>query len=92
MYSTFSDIFDENHFIKALRGDVRIIKELPKEIESLPRARKHFTSWSGVGYYEEMTQLWKEHQACKSSSHRLFFLKVDYLNLSLAMDPQNQKF
>ncbi|XP_047256864.1 O-fucosyltransferase 38 isoform X2 [Capsicum annuum] len=60
--STFSDIFDENHFIKALRGDVRIIKELPKEIESLPRARKHFTSWSGVGYYEEMTQLWKEHQ------------------------------
>lgn len=39
-----------------------IIKELPKEIESLPRARKHFTSWSGVGYYEEMTQLWKEHQ------------------------------
>ncbi|XP_060183730.1 O-fucosyltransferase 38 [Lycium barbarum] len=60
--STFSDIFDENHFIKTLRGDLRIIKELPKEIESLPRARKHFTSWSGVGYYEEMTQLWKEHQ------------------------------
>ncbi|XP_055831947.1 O-fucosyltransferase 38 [Solanum dulcamara] len=60
--STFSDIFDENHFIKALRGDLMIIKELPKEIESLPRARKHFTSWSGVGYYEEMTQLWKEHQ------------------------------
>ncbi|TMX04753.1 hypothetical protein EJD97_004834 [Solanum chilense] len=60
--SIFSDIFDENHFIKALRGDLMIIKELPKEIESLPRARKHFTSWSGVGYYEEMTQLWKEHQ------------------------------
>ncbi|XP_006351036.1 uncharacterized protein At1g04910 [Solanum tuberosum] len=60
--STFSDIFDENHFIKALRGDLMIIKELPKEIESLPRARKHFMSWSGVGYYEEMTQLWKEHQ------------------------------
>ncbi|XP_070030821.1 O-fucosyltransferase 38 [Nicotiana tabacum] len=60
--STFSDIFDENHFIETLQGDLRIIKELPKEIESLPRARKHFTSWSGVGYYEEMTQLWKEHQ------------------------------
>ncbi|KAJ8551568.1 hypothetical protein K7X08_021583 [Anisodus acutangulus] len=60
--STFSDIFDENHFIKTLQGDLRIIKELPKEIGSLPRARKHFTSWSGVGYYEEMTQLWKEHQ------------------------------
>ncbi|KAK4366915.1 hypothetical protein RND71_014795 [Anisodus tanguticus] len=60
--STFSDIFDENHFIKTLQGDLRIIRELPKEIESLPRARKHFTSWSGVGYYEEMTQSWKEHQ------------------------------
>lgn len=71
MYSTFSDIFDENHFIETLQGDLRIIKELPKEIESLPRARKHFTSWSGVGYYEEMTQLWKEHQACKSYSYHL---------------------
>lgn len=71
MYSTFSDIFDENHFIETLQGDLRIIKELPKEIESLPRARKHFTSWSGMGYYEEMTQLWKEHQACKSYSYHL---------------------
>ncbi|XP_024007652.1 O-fucosyltransferase 38 isoform X1 [Eutrema salsugineum] len=60
--SVFSDIFDEEHFIKSLRGDVKIIKKLPKEVESLPRARKHFTSWSGVGYYEEMTHLWKEYK------------------------------
>ncbi|KAL8528925.1 hypothetical protein ACS0TY_006408 [Phlomoides rotata] len=60
--STFSNIFDELHFIKSLQEDVRILKEVPKEIESLPRARKHFTSWSGVGYYEEMTALWKEYQ------------------------------
>lgn len=73
MYSTFSDIFDENHFIKALQGDLIIIKELPKEVESLPRVRKHFTSWSGVGYYEEMAQLWKEHQACKIFFLSLFF-------------------
>ncbi|KAG8373644.1 hypothetical protein BUALT_Bualt11G0045700 [Buddleja alternifolia] len=46
--STFSDVFDELHFITYLQQDVRIVKELPKEIESLPRARKHFTSWSGV--------------------------------------------
>ncbi|XP_065875124.1 O-fucosyltransferase 38 isoform X2 [Euphorbia lathyris] len=58
--STFSDIFDEDHFITSLENDVRIVKELPKELETLPRARKHFTSWSGVGYYEEMTRLWKE--------------------------------
>lgn len=60
--STFSDMFDEAQFIKTLRGDLRIAKELPKELESVPRARKHFTSWSGVGYYEEMTQLFKEYQ------------------------------
>ncbi|KAK4585528.1 hypothetical protein RGQ29_022971 [Quercus rubra] len=60
--STFSDIFDELHFIESLKRDVRIVKELPKNLEAVPRARKHFTSWSGVGYYEEMKQLWKEYQ------------------------------
>ncbi|KAL0431139.1 UNVERIFIED_CONTAM: O-fucosyltransferase 38 [Sesamum radiatum] len=60
--STFSDIFDEVHFIKSLQQDVRIVKELPKELESLPRARKHFTSWAGLSYYEEMTELWKDYQ------------------------------
>ncbi|KAF8411688.1 hypothetical protein HHK36_004246 [Tetracentron sinense] len=60
--SMFSDIFDELHFITALQGDVRIVKELPKELESVPRARKHFSSWSGVNYYEEMTRLWKDYQ------------------------------
>jgi hypothetical protein len=60
--SVFSDIFDEEQFIKSLRRDVKVIKKLPKEVESLPRARKHFTSWSSVGYYEEMTHLWKEYK------------------------------
>lgn len=60
--STFSDIFDELHFIESLERDIRIVKELPKNLETVARARKHFTSWSGVGYYEEMKQLWKEYQ------------------------------
>ncbi|RWV90390.1 hypothetical protein BHE74_00047155 [Ensete ventricosum] len=60
--STFSDIFDESHFIKSLEGDVHIVHELPKELESAPRARKHFSSWSGASYYEEMSQLWKDYQ------------------------------
>lgn len=60
--STFSDIFDVLHFINSLQGDLRIVMELPKELESVPRARKHFTSWSGVGYYEEMTKFFKEYQ------------------------------
>lgn len=60
--STFPDVFDEFHFIRSLQGDVRIVKELPKELESVPRARKHFTSWGGVSYYEEMMDLWKNYQ------------------------------
>lgn len=60
--STFFNIFDEPHFIKSLQEDVRIVKEIPKELESLPRARKHFTSWAGLSYYEEMMGLWKEYQ------------------------------
>lgn len=60
--STFSDIFDELHFIETLQEDVNIVKELPPELANVPRARKHFTSWSGTNYYEEMRQLWKEYR------------------------------
>ncbi|XP_015945306.1 O-fucosyltransferase 38 [Arachis duranensis] len=60
--SVFSDVFDEDHFIDSLKRDIRIVKELPKNLEAGPRARKHFTSWSGVGYYEEMKRLWNEYQ------------------------------
>ncbi|KAI9113813.1 hypothetical protein K1719_015064 [Acacia pycnantha] len=60
--SVFSDIFDELHFIESLKGDVRIVKELPKNLETVPRARKHFTLWSGVAYYEEMKRLWNDYQ------------------------------
>lgn len=65
VYSVFSDIFDELHFIEFLKGDIRIVQELPKNLEAAPRARKHFTSWAGVGYYEEMTKLWNEYQVLK---------------------------
>ncbi|XP_057544324.1 O-fucosyltransferase 38 isoform X2 [Amaranthus tricolor] len=60
--SAFGDIFDELHFIRSLQQDVRIVKELPRHLESVPRARKHFGSWSGMSYYENMTHLWKEYQ------------------------------
>lgn len=60
--SIFSDIFDEPYFIEFLQSDVHIVRELPKELESAPRARKHFTSWSGVSYYEEMAKLWEDYQ------------------------------
>lgn len=60
--SAFGDIFDELHFMRSLWQDVRIVRELPRYLESVPRARKHFGSWSGMSYYENMTHLWKEHQ------------------------------
>ncbi|OVA16354.1 GDP-fucose protein O-fucosyltransferase [Macleaya cordata] len=60
--STFSDIFDELHFIATLQEDVKIVRELPKELELVPRARKHFTSWSSMSYYEDMTRLWNDYQ------------------------------
>lgn len=62
MRSSFADIFDEAHFIKSLDGDVRVIRELPKGLESIPHARRHFGSWSSMGYYEEMTHLFKDYQ------------------------------
>ncbi|KAG8051275.1 hypothetical protein GUJ93_ZPchr0009g859 [Zizania palustris] len=60
--STFMDIFNEPRFIKALEGDVSIVSDLPQSLQSVPRARKHFTSWSGASYYDEVKQLWKDHQ------------------------------
>ncbi|KAK8465688.1 hypothetical protein PHAVU_009G149700 [Phaseolus vulgaris] len=60
--SVFSDIFDEIHFIESLKGDIRIVNELPKNLEGIPRARKHFTSWAGVGYYTDLTRLWSDYQ------------------------------
>ncbi|KAH9322080.1 hypothetical protein KI387_016719, partial [Taxus chinensis] len=80
--SIFSDIFDQEHFIKTLEGDVKIVKELPKELESVPKARKHFTSWSGLTYYEEMAHLYKEYKVinvAKSDSR----LSNNYLPIDL---------
>lgn len=60
--SAFEDIFDEAYFIELLKGDIQVVRELPKEMESVPRARKHFTSWSGAGYYEEVARLFKDYK------------------------------
>ncbi|GJM87826.1 hypothetical protein PR202_ga03820 [Eleusine coracana subsp. coracana] len=60
--STFKDIFDDTHFIKALEGDVRIVSDLSENLLSAPRARKHFTSWASASYYEEMKELWKDNK------------------------------
>lgn len=61
--SNFSDVFDEGHFINALVDDVKVIKKLPKQLATTSKAVKHFTSWSGVDYYQdEISHLWDDYQ------------------------------
>lgn len=63
LHSNFSDVFDEDHFINALSNDVKIIKELPKELATGTRAVKHFRSWSGMDYYQdEIASMWEEYE------------------------------
>ncbi|KAL0553183.1 hypothetical protein IC582_007071 [Cucumis melo] len=66
--SNFSDIFDEDHFINALSNDVKVIKKLPKEFATIPRAVKHFRSWSGIDYYrDEIASMWKDHRVIRAA-------------------------
>ncbi|KAG6549820.1 hypothetical protein Mapa_008801 [Marchantia paleacea] len=66
--SNFSDIFDDDYFIEALRGDVPVVKKLPPELASAPRASRQFRSWSNTKYYEEeVASLWDEYQVIKAS-------------------------
>eukprot|EP00249_Psilotum_nudum_P000392 c11806_g1_i1 orf=982-2679(+) len=66
--SIFSDIFDEEYFIKALKNDVPVVKKLPKELASVPKAHKQFRSWSGVKYYEEeIALLWEEYKVIRAA-------------------------
>ncbi|XP_034675998.1 O-fucosyltransferase 7 isoform X3 [Vitis riparia] len=66
--SNFSDVFDEDHFISALAYDVKVIKKLPKELATAPRAVKHFRSWSGIDYYQnEIASMWADYQVIRAA-------------------------
>ncbi|XP_028757386.1 O-fucosyltransferase 7 [Neltuma alba] len=66
--SNFSDVFDEEHFIKSLANDVEIVKKLPRELVNVTRIVKHFRSWSGMDYYEnEIASLWGEYQVIRAA-------------------------
>lgn len=61
--SNFSDIFDVDHFIEALKGDVHIVKSLPREYLLEPKAGKQFQSWSNVKYYEDtIASVWRDYK------------------------------
>ncbi|KAH7278141.1 hypothetical protein KP509_38G026200 [Ceratopteris richardii] len=67
-HSNFSDVFDVEYFINALSNDVPIVKKLPRELASAPKAHKQFKSWSGAKYYkEEITQLWDQYKIIRAS-------------------------
>ncbi|KAJ6412841.1 hypothetical protein OIU84_005819 [Salix udensis] len=66
--SNFSDVFDEDHFIKALANDVKVIKKLPNEIGSSMKAVKYFKSWSGMDYYqEEIASMWADYKVIRAA-------------------------
>jgi len=54
--SEFQDIFDVDHFITSLRGEVRILKELPPRLKL--KVERGFlysmppVSWSDISYYK----------------------------------------
>lgn len=76
IFSNFSDVFDEDHFINALAKDVKVIKKLPKELATATKVVRHFRSWSGMDYYEEeIATLWEEYQVC--------LLHLDVVNANL---------
>uniref|UniRef100_A0A7I4E1G3 O-fucosyltransferase family protein n=1 Tax=Physcomitrium patens TaxID=3218 RepID=A0A7I4E1G3_PHYPA len=66
--SNFSDIFDADHFIAALRGDVHVVKSLPQEYLLAPKAAKQFQSWSNVKYYvDAIAPVWRDYKVIRAS-------------------------
>lgn len=66
--SNFSDVFDEEHFIRSLANDVKVEKKLPKELAKAPKSVRHFKSWSGVDYYQdEISPLWEHRQVIRAA-------------------------
>jgi hypothetical protein len=46
-----------------LKGDVNVVKTLPSELVSAPKAVKQFQSWSNIKYYQEsIAPLWREYK------------------------------
>ncbi|EPS58265.1 hypothetical protein M569_16550, partial [Genlisea aurea] len=72
--STFSDVFDENHFINSLVNDVKVIKKLPKKASNSAQLAMSFRSWSGADYYEQVVaRMWDKYPVirAKKSDSRL---------------------
>ncbi|KAI3467204.1 hypothetical protein Pfo_023867 [Paulownia fortunei] len=55
--SQFKDIFDVDYFINSLRDEVKIVKELPPDMQRKVKMRRHVSmppiSWSDISYYTD---------------------------------------
>ncbi|GER43824.1 O-fucosyltransferase family protein [Striga asiatica] len=55
--SQFEDIFDVDHFINSLRDEVRIVKQLPPDMQREVNTNRHISmqpiSWSNISYYTD---------------------------------------
>ncbi|WOL19945.1 hypothetical protein Cni_G28747 [Canna indica] len=66
--SEFSDVFNEEYFIRSLANDVKIVKKLPKHLTKAMKSVKYFKSWSGLEYYQdEISQLWKDYKVIRAA-------------------------
>ncbi|CAA0825569.1 Prolyl oligopeptidase family protein [Striga hermonthica] len=55
--SQFEDIFNVDHFINSLRDEVRIVKQLPPDMQREVKMNRHISmqpiSWSNISYYTD---------------------------------------
>lgn len=93
--SNFADVFDVDYFIDALKGDVNVVKTLPTELVSAPKAVKQFQSWSNIKYYQEsIAPLWREYKVYAHPPTPPLVLLFYVLDLHLSKLPRrkNQSF
>ncbi|CAI5518581.1 unnamed protein product, partial [Closterium sp. Naga37s-1] len=65
--SNFSDVFDTDHFISALAGDVPVVRRLPRELKLAELKRVHFTSWAPLTYYsKEIGRYWRQYKVLRA--------------------------
>eukprot|EP00250_Pteridium_aquilinum_P005825 c15858_g2_i1 orf=668-2539(-) len=51
--SNFGDIYNVQHFIEELKGDVHIVEKLPPSLGKIEPVKKAPISWSKVSYYKK---------------------------------------